>query len=129
MLGVSTGGRISELLSLTIGDVWQNRAAVTDLLYDKSIVKGGRDPPCRYLTKGKIMFLENLKRHYWLCCFFAAGLCLSRIIENILTFDALRLLVNVFMVLAGAFILYCLAYPFIAIFRHFQRKALNGGNQ
>ena len=41
MLGVSTGGRISELLSLTIGDVWQNRAAVTDLIYDKSIVKGG----------------------------------------------------------------------------------------
>ena len=25
MLGVSTGGRISELLSLTIGDVYQNR--------------------------------------------------------------------------------------------------------
>ena len=41
MLGVSTGGRISELLSLTIGDVWQNRRAVTDLLFDKSIVKGG----------------------------------------------------------------------------------------
>ena len=41
MLGVSTGGRISELLSLTIGDVYQNRKAVTDLLYDRSIVKGG----------------------------------------------------------------------------------------
>ena len=41
LLGVSTGGRISELLSLTIGDVYQNRAAVTDLLYDRSIVKGG----------------------------------------------------------------------------------------
>ena len=41
MLGVSTGGRISELLSLTIGDVYQNGAAVTDLLFDKSIVKGG----------------------------------------------------------------------------------------
>ena len=41
MLGVSTGGRISELLSLTVGDVWQNRAAVTDLLFDRSIVKGG----------------------------------------------------------------------------------------
>ena len=41
MLGVSTGGRISELLSLQIGDVFQNRRAVTDLLYDKSIVKGG----------------------------------------------------------------------------------------
>jgi hypothetical protein len=31
----------SELLSLTIGDVYQNRRAVTDLLYDRSIVKGG----------------------------------------------------------------------------------------
>ena len=41
MLGVSTGGRISELLSLTIGDVYQNGRAVSDLLYSKSIVKGG----------------------------------------------------------------------------------------
>ena len=41
MLGVSTGGRISELLSLQIGEVYQNHTAVTDLLYDKSIVKGG----------------------------------------------------------------------------------------
>ena len=36
MLGVSTGGRISELLSLRVGDVYQNGTAVTDLLYDKS---------------------------------------------------------------------------------------------
>ena len=41
MLGVSTGGRISELLSLTIGDVYQNRSAVTDLLFQRTIVKGG----------------------------------------------------------------------------------------
>ena len=41
MLGVSTGGRISELLNLRVGDVYQNGTAVTDLLYDKSIVKGG----------------------------------------------------------------------------------------
>ena len=41
MLGVSTGGRISELLSLTIGDVYQNQKPVTDLLFEKSIVKGG----------------------------------------------------------------------------------------
>ena len=40
MIGVSTGGRISELLSLRIGDVYQNYQPVTDLLYDKSIVKG-----------------------------------------------------------------------------------------
>ena len=41
MLGVSTGGRISELLGLQIGDVYQNQKPVTDLLYNKSIVKGG----------------------------------------------------------------------------------------
>ena len=41
MLGVSTGGRISELLSLRIADVYQNGRPVTDLLYSKSIVKGG----------------------------------------------------------------------------------------
>lgn len=41
LLGVSIGGRIDELLSLTIGDVWQNDKPVKDVLYDKSIVKGG----------------------------------------------------------------------------------------
>lgn len=40
-LGISTGGRISELLALTIGDVWQNGSAVSDILFDKRIVKGG----------------------------------------------------------------------------------------
>ncbi len=40
MIGVSTGGRISELLNLTIGDVYQNGRPVTDLHYRKSIVKG-----------------------------------------------------------------------------------------
>ena len=41
VLGVSTGGRISELLSLKVDDVWQNDTPVTDLLFDRSIVKGG----------------------------------------------------------------------------------------
>ncbi len=41
LLGVSIGGRIDELLSLTVGDVWQNGKPVSDVLYDKSIVKGG----------------------------------------------------------------------------------------
>lgn len=41
MLGVSIGGRISELLSLRVGDVWQHHQPVTDIQFDKSIVKGG----------------------------------------------------------------------------------------
>ena len=41
ILGVSTGGRISELLALKVGEVWQNGKPVSDLLFDKTIVKGG----------------------------------------------------------------------------------------
>ena len=40
LLGVSVGGRISELLSLRIGDVYQNEQAVSDLLFQKGVVKG-----------------------------------------------------------------------------------------
>ena len=39
MIGVSTGGRISELLSLRVADVYQNGRPVTDLIYNKNIVK------------------------------------------------------------------------------------------
>ena len=42
MLGVSPLADASaELLSLTIGDVYQNGKAVSDLFYNRSIVKGG----------------------------------------------------------------------------------------
>jgi site-specific recombinase XerD len=40
MLGVSVGGRISELLALSLKDVWQNGQAVGDLLFEKDVVKG-----------------------------------------------------------------------------------------
>ena len=65
MLGVSTGGRISELLSLQIGDVWQNRAAVTDLLYDKSIVKGGEVSRAVPVNKDGRLGIENLIAWHW----------------------------------------------------------------
>ena len=41
LLGISTGGRISELLSLRVKNVWQNGKPVGDLHFDKAIVKGG----------------------------------------------------------------------------------------
>ena len=68
MLGVSTGGRISELLSLTIGDVYQNHKPVGDLLYGKSIVKGGevsRTVPVNADGRRAIDVLVNWhRRHY-----------------------------------------------------------------
>lgn len=68
MLGVSTGGRISELLSLTIGDVYQNGSAVSDLLFEKSVVKGGevsRAVPVNRDGRRAIEELANWhRRHY-----------------------------------------------------------------
>ena len=68
MLGVSTGGRISELLSLQIGDVFQNRKPVGDLLFKKSIVKGGevsRSVPVNADGRKAISELVNWhRRHY-----------------------------------------------------------------
>ena len=40
LLGVSVGGRISEMLSLVIGDVWQSDKPVSDLLFRRETVKG-----------------------------------------------------------------------------------------
>jgi integrase len=40
LLGISVGGRISEMLALTLGDVWQNHQPVSDLLFLKGVVKG-----------------------------------------------------------------------------------------
>ena len=68
MLGVSTGGRISELLSLTIGDVYQNGKPVTDLLFEKSIVKGGEFSRSVPVNRDGRLAIDDLiawhRRHY-----------------------------------------------------------------
>ncbi len=64
IIGVSTGGRISELLGLVLGDVYQNNKPVSDLLFDKSIVKGkenSRSVPVN--TDGRSAVLEIIKWH------------------------------------------------------------------
>ena len=68
MLGVSTGGRISELLGLRVGDVYQNRKPVSDLLYSKSIVKGGevsRSVPVNADGRKAIDALVNWHREHY----------------------------------------------------------------
>ncbi|MDE0634747.1 MAG: site-specific integrase [Candidatus Poribacteria bacterium] len=40
LLGVSIGGRVSEMLAIKIKDVWQNDKPVTDFQFDRAIVKG-----------------------------------------------------------------------------------------
>ena len=62
LLGVSTGGRISELLSLRIGDVYQNEKPVTDLLFDKSIVKGGEVSRAVPVNTDGMRAIEDLVR-------------------------------------------------------------------
>ena len=68
MLGVSTGGRISELLSLSVGDVYQNRKPVSDLLYSKAVVKGGevsRSVPVNADGRRSIDELVNWHREHY----------------------------------------------------------------
>ena len=68
IIGVSTGGRISELLSLRIGDVYQNKKPVTDLLYTKRIVKGGevsRSVPVNADGRKAIDELVNWHREHY----------------------------------------------------------------
>ena len=64
ILGVSTGGRISEMLALKIGDVYQNGTSVTDLLFDKSIVKGGEVSRAVPVNKdGRAAILDVINWH------------------------------------------------------------------
>ena len=68
MIGVSTGGRISELLSLRVEDMYQNKKPVSDLLYTKRIVKGGevsRSVPVNADGRKAIDALVNWHRKHY----------------------------------------------------------------
>ena len=60
MLGVSVGGRISELLALKVNDVWQNNKSVADLLFDRKIVKGGEVSRAVPVNVDGIQAIEDL---------------------------------------------------------------------
>lgn len=67
-LGISCGGRISELLLLKVSDVFQNGTAVTDLLFDSSIVKGkktARSVPLNTDGRGAIEILIGWHRTHF----------------------------------------------------------------
>ena len=75
MLSVSTGGRISELLSLTIGDVYQIGVKLANVTFSPLRyirISGGTDPPpppprrCSSLKKeaDATLFLELALRGY-----------------------------------------------------------------
>ena len=62
MRSVSTGGRISELSSLQIQDVYQNGKPVKDLLCDRSIVKGGEISRAVPVNTDGMRAIEDLVR-------------------------------------------------------------------
>ena len=67
-LGISCGGRISELLLLKVSDVFQNGTAVTDMLFDSSIVKGketARSVPLNADGRGAIEWLVGWHRTHF----------------------------------------------------------------
>jgi len=62
ILGLACGGRISELLSLTIGDVWQFGKPVDAVYFEKQNTKGkreGRAVPIKQAGKDAITELIN----------------------------------------------------------------------
>lgn len=68
VLGLACGGRISELLSLNIGDVWQYSKPVDTIYFQKANTKGkrqGRAVPIKEAAKEAIFELITLYQSQW----------------------------------------------------------------
>lgn len=83
MLGVSVGGRISEMLSLTIGDVWnfKGNKPIDDFYFRKEIVKGrekARRVPLNVDGRRAIAMLVGWQRSHTGSIHFDDPLFLSR---------------------------------------------------
>lgn len=63
------------------------------------------------------MFWNTLKRQFFYFCLFSGGFGASNIVEAVLSLDISRLLINLFMVLTLAFILYALSYPLVRFYK------------
>lgn len=68
LLGISCGARISELLQLTIKDVWQNNKPVNDLHFSRNIVKGKQNARRVPLSKDGTQAITDIiqwHRHHY----------------------------------------------------------------
>lgn len=64
ILGCSTGGRISELLSLTVGDVWQYEKPVDTIYFAKANTKGKRQGRYVYIKSAAKNAISELIQWY-----------------------------------------------------------------
>lgn len=72
------------------------------------------------------MFWTKFKRQMLFWCLLATGLMIYRFVENFSNFDVPRLLINVFMMLTIAFVLYAVSYPFVYLFGRLRASRKNG---
>ena len=61
LLGVSTGLRIHELLSITVADLWKDGEVVHDLSIQRARLKGGRSLKRRAVRGRRIPLADNVR--------------------------------------------------------------------